>query len=118
MTEVGVLFAGVPVTDFAVAHAWYARLFGRPADIVVHDTEVMWRFADAAWLYVVADAQRAGHALVSMAVPDLDQAMADFGTRGISAGPVEIVGEAGRKASVTDADGNRVSFIQVSAAGG
>jgi hypothetical protein len=30
MTDIGVLFAGVPVTDFDAAVRWYAQLLGRP----------------------------------------------------------------------------------------
>jgi predicted enzyme related to lactoylglutathione lyase len=113
MTDIEVLFAGVPVADFDAAVAWYARLFGRSADIVVKDDEVMWRIADAAWLYVVGDDQRAGHALVALSVPDLDQALAGIRSRGITSGPIEIVGEASRKASFTDIEGNTLSFIEV-----
>jgi predicted enzyme related to lactoylglutathione lyase len=115
MTDVDILFAGIAVSDFAAAVDWYARLFGRPADVIVKDDEVMWRLADAAWLYVVGDEKRAGHALVALSVSDLDKTVAETGNRGIISGPVEIIGGSGRKASVTDADGNTVSFIEVTA---
>jgi predicted enzyme related to lactoylglutathione lyase len=117
MTDVEVLFAAVTVADLGAAVAWYARLFGRPADIVPNDNEVMWRLADAAWLYVVRDEKRAGHALVTLCVADLDQAVADIAARGITGGPVEIIGGAGRKATFTDAEGNAVSVIEVTSAG-
>jgi predicted enzyme related to lactoylglutathione lyase len=117
MTDVEVLFAGVPVTDFAAAVDWYTRLFGRPADIIVKDDEVMWRFADAAWLYVVGDEQRAGRALVALSVPDLDETVAEIANRGITSGPVEIISDSTRKASVTDADGNTLSYIEVKTSG-
>jgi hypothetical protein len=110
---VDVLFAGVPVADFAAAVAWYGRLWGRPPDVLVHDTEVMWCLADAAWLYVVEDAHRAGHALVTVAVPDLDRTMVQIGDRGVTGPPVEAVGDAGRKASITDPEGNVIAFIDV-----
>jgi hypothetical protein len=112
MTEVEVLFAAVPVADLG-AVAWYTRLLGRPADIVPNDDEVMWRLADAAWLYVVRDARRAGHALVTLCVADLDLAVAGIAARGITGGPVEIIGDAGRKATFTDDEGNAISFIEV-----
>jgi predicted enzyme related to lactoylglutathione lyase len=115
MMDVGVLFAGVAVADFTGAVDWYARLFGRPADIIVNDNEVMWRFADAAWLYVVGDAERAGRALVALCVPDLDETVAEIAARGIISEPVVMVGASGRKASVIDADGNTLSFIEVPA---
>jgi predicted enzyme related to lactoylglutathione lyase len=113
MTDVEVLFAAVTVADLDGAVAWYARLFGRPADIVPNDNEVMWRCADAAWLYVLRDEKRAGHALVTLCVADLDQAVADIAARGITGGPAEIIGDAGRKATFTDAEGNAISFIEV-----
>ena len=116
MTDVEVLFAAVTVADLDAAVAWYARLFGRPADIVPNDNEVMWRLADAAWLYVVRDEERAGHTLVTLCVADLDRAVADIAARGIAGGPVEIIGDAGRKATFTDAEGNAVSFIEVTSA--
>jgi predicted enzyme related to lactoylglutathione lyase len=116
MMNVEVLFAAVTVADLDGAVAWYARLFGRPADIVPNDNEVMWRLADAAWLYVVRDEKRAGHALVTLCVADLDRAVADIAARGITGGPVEIIGDAGRKATFTDAEGNAVSVIEVTSA--
>ena len=79
----------------------------------MNDGEVMWRLADAAWLYVVVDKKRAGHALVALSVADLDKTVAAIGGRGITERGIEIVGDAGRKASFTDADGNTLSFIEV-----
>ena len=113
MTDVEVLFAAVTVADLDRAVAWYARLFGRPADIVPNDNEVMWRLADAAWLYVVRDEKRAGHALVTLCVADLDQAVADIAARGITGRLAQIIGDACRKATFTDAEGNTVSLIEV-----
>ncbi|HEY5359649.1 MAG TPA: hypothetical protein VIJ82_18535 [Streptosporangiaceae bacterium] len=55
MADIDILFAGVAVADFGAAVGWYGRVFGRPADVVVTDNEVMWRIADAAWLYVIGD---------------------------------------------------------------
>ncbi|WP_432932163.1 VOC family protein [Microbispora sp. CA-135349] len=107
------LFAGVAVEAFPGAVEWYARLFGRTADVVVADNEVMWRVADTAWLYVIEDAGRAGRSLVTISVSDLDQAVAELGARGISSGAIETVGDAGRKATVTDPEGNAIALIQI-----
>ena len=51
----------------------------------------------------------------SVPVTDLDHFTAELRDRGINAGPVETVGDAGRKANVVDADGNVISWIQVAA---
>lgn len=106
-----VLFAGMPVAQHAVD--WYARFFGRKADIVANDHEVMWRVADTGWLYVLEDADRAGRSVVTISVTDLDVAVRDLVARGVTAGPIENVGDAGRKAKMIDPDGNEVALIQV-----
>lgn len=109
------LFAGVAVGAFPDAVEWYGRLFGRAADVVVTDQEVMWRVAETGWLYVIEDPGRAGRSLVTISVSDLDEAVADLEARGISSGPIETVGDAGRKATVTDPEGNSIALIQVAA---
>ncbi len=112
-----VLFAGVPVTDFERACDWYARVFGRPPDVPVHATEAMWRLTEGGWLYVVADTERAGGCLVSIAVGDLDATVAGLRRRHLTPGDAEAVGDAGRKVTVTDPDGNSLSFLEVAASG-
>ncbi len=108
-----VLFASMPVADLDEAVGWYEQLFGRPADIVPNQDEVMWCVAGSGWLYVIADPERAGETVVTISVNDLDQLVADLASRGISAGPITSVGGAGRKADVMDVDGNVISWIQV-----
>jgi predicted enzyme related to lactoylglutathione lyase len=108
-----VLFASVPVADLRSAKVWYEQLFGRAADIVPNENEVMWCVAGNGWLYVIGDSERAGRTVVTVSVSDLDQFVADLSKRGISAGPIQSVGGAGRKADVVDADGNVISWIQV-----
>ena len=55
---VEVLFASVPVADLREAVPWYEQLFGREADLVPNENEVMWRMTPSGWLYVVEDAER------------------------------------------------------------
>jgi len=112
------LFAGIPVADFGAARPWYERLMGRPTDLVPHDTEVAWRLGEATgWVYVVADPDRAGRALVTVLVDDLDAHLGELAERGITAGPIQIMPGAARKAEVVDPDGNLISFGQPIAAG-
>ncbi len=73
----------------------------------------MWCVAGNGWLYVIEDRERAGRTVVTISVSDLNQFVADLATRRISAGPIEAVGDAGRKAVVVDSDGNLVSWIEV-----
>jgi predicted enzyme related to lactoylglutathione lyase len=114
MPNVDTLFAGVPVRDFASARTWYTTFFDREPDVVAHEHEVMWQCAEPAWLYIVQDTARAGHAIVALMVADLDAAVDDLAGRGITGGPVHPEGEGARKASFTDPDGNEVSLIDVS----
>jgi predicted enzyme related to lactoylglutathione lyase len=111
--NVDVMFAGVAVSDLEASCDWYRMLFGRPHDIIVNDDEVMWQIADSGWLYVVADPLRAGHALVTLAVGDLEATLVEISDRGLRSSQIEIVGEAGRKAPFTDPDGNLINFIEV-----
>jgi catechol 2,3-dioxygenase-like lactoylglutathione lyase family enzyme len=110
---IDVLFAGVAVDDFDAARRWYRDLFGRDPDVVAHDTEVMWMAVRAGWVYVVRDPDRAGRGLTTLSVDDLNQAVAELAARGLEAGPIEPVGDAGHKAILIDPDGNTVSLIEV-----
>jgi predicted enzyme related to lactoylglutathione lyase len=112
-----VLFVAVPVADFQAAMSWYEQLFGRVADIVPNENEVMWCVAGNGWIYVIEDQERAGKTLVTVSVSDLEQIVADLADRGISAGPIEPVGEAGRKGVAVDPDGNVISWIEVATGG-
>jgi predicted enzyme related to lactoylglutathione lyase len=110
------LFACVPVSDLNAATRWYERVFGRAPDIVPNESEVMWQVAGNGWLYVIQDAERAGRTMVTISVSDLDHFVGDLADRGVTAGPIEAVGDAGRKAVAVDDDGNTVSWIEVASA--
>jgi catechol 2,3-dioxygenase-like lactoylglutathione lyase family enzyme len=111
--KIEVAFTGVPVSDLTRGQDFFERLFGSPPDVPVNENEVMWQVADAAWLYVVVDPARAGHALAAVSVPDLDAALEDLASRGIEPTIIEQPGPAARKATVHDPDGNSVAIIEV-----
>jgi glyoxylase I family protein len=104
------LFAGIPITDLDAARAWYERLVGRAPDLVPNDTEVVWQLTDAGWIYVVADAERAGRGLITVMVDDLAEHVAGITARGLATEPIETVPGLFRRTSLTDPDGNRISF--------
>ncbi len=111
--DAAVLFASLPVKDFPSARAWYERFFARPADVVAHDHEVMWRVTDRAWLYIVLDVARSGTGTVAIAVPDIETETSALTRRGIPTGPINNEGDAGRKSIVLDPDGNSIALLEV-----
>jgi predicted enzyme related to lactoylglutathione lyase len=115
MTGNVLLFAGVATADLALALPWYERFMGRPADVRVHAGEVMWQICDGGWIYLVVDPGRAGRALVTVAVPDLDRTVAEMAARGVAPPAIETIEEAGRKATIVDPEGNSIACIEVPA---
>jgi catechol 2,3-dioxygenase-like lactoylglutathione lyase family enzyme len=109
ITEV---FSGMPVADYPAGRAWYERLTGRPPDLPVHDTECAWQLAGSGWIYVIGDAERAGSALLTILVDDLDGQLAELAGRGIQAGPIDTIADGVRVCVVTDPDGNHIQFGQ------
>jgi catechol 2,3-dioxygenase-like lactoylglutathione lyase family enzyme len=113
--DVDVFFVGIAVRNFETARAWYERFFDRPADVVAHESEVMWQVTERGWLYVLRDDLHAGHGIVSLAVPDLEAASVALEARGIRVGPIAPEGDAGRKAVVIDPDGNSIALLEIAA---
>jgi catechol 2,3-dioxygenase-like lactoylglutathione lyase family enzyme len=105
-------FAGVPVSDFRSARSWYERLFGRAPDLVPHENEVAWQVVGAGWVYVVRDADRAGRALLTLLVDDLELQIAELAERGLATSEIETLPGKARKAVIADPDGNSVTFAQ------
>jgi hypothetical protein len=97
-------FAGLAVVELAAAIDWYAELLGRPPDMRPNEREASWQLTPASSIYVVEDPERAGRGFATLIVerlPDRD-------------GELETVPGAGRKLTLTDPDGNRVSFARLS----
>ena len=109
---INVLFAGIAVGNLDTAIDWYERLLGGPPDMTPNEKERAWRLTDESWLYVVADRERAGRALVTVMVDDLDGRLAGIRARGIEVGEVVEINERTRKAEIVDPDGNRIGFGQ------
>jgi glyoxylase I family protein len=106
------VLAVVPVADFDAGHAWYARLFGRPADNVpMKGLLVEWRVTESGWVQVTLDAERAGSGLLNFAVDDLERHIAEISGRGLTPGPVETASKGVPLAAIRDPSGNRITFI-------
>jgi len=112
--DVSYVFAGLIVSHRDRAADWYARLFGRQADMLPNDAEASWQLSESASLYLLADASRAGRGVFTVVVDDLDGLLAEIAARGLALGPTEHVGTAGRKCVIADPDGNEVAIVELS----
>jgi glyoxylase I family protein len=105
------VFAGLAVSDYESARGWYERLLGRPADMFPKADEAVWQLCCTGLIYIVADRSRAGGGLVTVAVDDLEEHLAELAERGIPT-HIDPVHRGPRKVVVRDPDGNTISFFE------
>jgi hypothetical protein len=103
------LFAGLRVREFVAARRWYERLLGEPT-FLPHATEAVWTLAEGRSLYVVEDADRAGHCVLTIFVDDLDARVAEIAARGLDPDERLTYANGVRKAVYRDPDGNELGF--------
>jgi hypothetical protein len=60
----------------------------------------------------VGDADRAGKALLTLLVDNLDEHVAALAGRGLAPDETETLSNAGRKAAFVDPEGNKITFAQ------
>lgn len=101
-----VLFAGVPVNDYTAALSWYERLLGSPPTFFPNDTEAVWQLAEDRYLYIEHRPGRAGNALHTLFVDDLDARVAAITNRGLEPSSRETYANGVRKVTYHDPDGN------------
>ncbi|TPQ17800.1 VOC family protein [Streptomyces sporangiiformans] len=104
------LFAGIPVSDYASALAWYQRLLGSPPTFVASDTEAVWELAEHRSVFIEQRPGRAGHAMHTIFVDDLDTLVAQIADRGLEPTKRETYPNGVRKAKYQDPDGNEIEF--------
>lgn len=109
------LFAGARVRAIADARPWYERLLGSEPAFCPNDFEAVWAVGDHRWLYVLEDAPKAGSALITIMVADLNATAEAIRERGIEPTEFEDYGEA-RKYVFHDPDGNEIGIGQIPAA--
>lgn len=104
------LFAGIPVTDYPAALAWYERLLGAPPSFFPNDTEAVWELSEHGWLYIEHRPERAGHAMHTVFVDDFGARVAAMAGRGLKPEHEETYENGVRKATFVDPDGNEIGF--------
>jgi predicted enzyme related to lactoylglutathione lyase len=107
------VFAGIPTADLRSAVPFYERLLGRAPDRLPHEQEAVWQLAGGGLIYVVTDPGRAGAALLTLIVDDLDGYIEGLADRGLPVGPIDTIAGAVRKTTLTDPDGNTITLGQV-----
>ena len=104
------LFAGIRVSDYKAARAWYERLLGCEPSFTPHATEAVWGSAEHRSLYIEEDAEGAGRAVLTVLVDDLDTRVADIASRGLEPDDRVTYSNGARKAIYRDLDGNEIGF--------
>jgi hypothetical protein len=64
------LFAGISVSDYATAVAWYEKLLGAPPSFLPNDIEAVWEVGEHRYLYIEVVPEHAGHAQHTLFVED------------------------------------------------
>ena len=77
-----------------------------------NEIERTWKLTGESWIYVVTDPERAGRALVTVMVDDLDERLAAIRKRGIEPDEIQEISESVRKAVFIDPDGNQIGIGQ------
>jgi catechol 2,3-dioxygenase-like lactoylglutathione lyase family enzyme len=104
------LFAGIPVSDYDQAVAWYTRLFGAGPSAFPKAGEAVWELAGHRMVYIDERPDHAGHAMHTLIVDDLDAIMGGISGRGIEPSTEETYASGVRKTTYRDPDGNEIGF--------
>ncbi|GAA4434912.1 VOC family protein [Actinokineospora soli] len=104
------LFAGIPVSDYAAALAWYEKLFGGPPAFVPNDVEAVWELAEHRFVYIEVRPDEAGAGKHTVFVDDLDAVVAGIAERGLEPAKRETYGNGVRKTTYADPDGNEIGY--------
>jgi hypothetical protein len=104
------LCAGIPVTDYAAALAWYQQLFGAPPSFFPNDTEAGWILSEHRSLYFAFRPEHVGYTMHTIIVDDLDGRLAQIAARGLERAQRETYDNGVRKSTYHDPDGNKIGF--------
>ena len=109
------VFAGVRVSDLAVAADWFERLLGREASFEPNDSELVWDMNEGGSLFIERSSAGAGFSRVTAFVDDLDEMLSGAAGRGIEPVSREVYDNGVRHATFHDPDGNAISFADMPA---
>lgn len=111
MTQVDHVLAVLAVTDLDRARTWFTGLFGREPDNNPMESLIEWQVRGGAWVQITADPARAGHGLLNLAVPDLDEAVRELRDRSLEPGEIVEANKGVRLCPLPDPDGNAIQLV-------
>jgi predicted enzyme related to lactoylglutathione lyase len=103
--------ASVAVKDLKAAVAWYAQLFGRPANSTPMPEVAEWKFERGGWLQVYQLAERAGLGSFTLAVTDIEEMVAHVQKLGIDTSK-RTSGAKVKTLMIIDLNGNHIAFAE------
>lgn len=98
------------MSDYEAARPWYERLFGSEPSFVADETECVWELGEHRFVFIEEDAERAGHAVVTIFVDDLDALVEGIASCGVEPAQRETYSNGVRKATYRDPDGNEIGY--------
>jgi catechol 2,3-dioxygenase-like lactoylglutathione lyase family enzyme len=104
------LFAGISVSNYETAVAWYQKLLGAPPAFLPNDVEAVWELGKHQFLYIEVVPEHAGHAQHTLFVDDFDGVLKAIAERGLEPAVRETYENGVRHATFYDPDGNEVSY--------
>ncbi|MPZ61031.1 MAG: VOC family protein [Propionibacteriales bacterium] len=104
------LYAGIAVSDYDRALAWYERLLGSPPTSVASATEAVWELAEHRSVFIEERFEHAGHAMHTIFVDDFDALVAQIAGRGLDPIERETYANGVRTETYRDPDGNEIGF--------
>lgn len=104
------VIAAVASSNMTRSEEFYEALLGRPVDQRPMPTLSQWQWGELT-LQLVDDPERAGGGLVTVVVPDMSEAVAGMGSRGISV-DVDEGTVVAKYAILNDPDGNAIYLVQ------
>jgi hypothetical protein len=83
------IFAHLSCAELAHSEAWYAKLFGKPADRHPMAGLAEWHFTDSAEMQLYQDPVNAGHGTLTLGVLPLEPERDRLERLGLKPGPIE-----------------------------
>lgn len=105
------IYACARVRDFDAALTWYTTLMGRAPDDQPFPGMAQWRNMGAAGLQIWEEPEHAGHARMTIVVPDMAAELERLTAAGITMGD-DIGGGFGVVRQVSDPEGNLVVLTE------